>query len=279
MSEFPRTTVGGVSLPRLLIGTNWFLGYSHTSQAKTHFITEYQTVERIAEVLKTFLEYGIDAVMAPPSEHMENAVKRAEDATGKALTRIWTPAFNVLPDGPPETTPERMIDYCKELNATFCFPHTSTTDALLDKMHGNIRDLAKYTTMIRDRGMIPGLSTHHPESIVYADNMDADVESYIQIYNAAGFLMHVEVDWVMQLIRNAKKPVMTIKPLAAGRLLPVVGLAYSWSTIREQDMITIGTITPKEAHEVIEISLDLLARRVPDNELQTTRSKKSLIDP
>jgi hypothetical protein len=130
--------------------------------------------------------------------------------------------------------------------------------------------------MIRERGMIPGLSTHMPETVVYADNMGADVETYIQIYNADGFLMQVEIDWVQRIIRDAKKPVMTIKPLAAGRLMPVVGLAFVWNTIREQDMVTIGTTTPDEAREVIELSLDLLARRLPDNALQTTRSKHSL---
>ena len=31
-----------------------------------------------------------------------------------------------------------------------------------------------------------------------------------------------------------------------------------------------------EAREVIDLSLDFLNRRLPDNELQTTRSKKSL---
>ena len=31
--EFPRTTVGGVSLPRMLMGTNWLMGYSHRSYA------------------------------------------------------------------------------------------------------------------------------------------------------------------------------------------------------------------------------------------------------
>jgi len=102
------------------------------------------------------------------------------------------------------------------------------------------------------------------------------VETYIQLYNAAGFLMHVEADWVMRIIRNAKKPVMTIKPLAAGRLLPVVGLAFVWSTLRDCDMVTIGTTTPDEAREDIDISLDLLANRIPDNELQATRSKKSV---
>jgi hypothetical protein len=69
---------------------------------------------------------------------------------------------------------------------------------------------------------------------------------------------------------------MTIKPLAAGRLLPPVGLAFVWSTIREQDMVTIGAMTPDEARESIEISLDLLAHRVPGHRLQATRSKASL---
>jgi hypothetical protein len=143
-------------------------------------------------------------------------------------------------------------------------------------MYRTIRDLDKYTRMIRERGMIPGLSTHMPETVVYADNMGADVETYIQIYNAQGFLMQVEVDWVQRIIRDAQKPVMTIKPLAAGRLMPVVGLAFVWNTIREQDMVTIGTTTADEAREVIELSLDLLGRRLPDNALQTTRSKNSL---
>jgi ABC-type tungstate transport system substrate-binding protein len=86
----------------------------------------------------------------------------------------------------------------------------------------------------------------------------------------------VEADWVMKVIREAKKPVMTIKPLAAGRILPVVGLAFVWNTIRDQDMVTIGTTTPDEAREVIELSLDLLNRQLPENKLQETRSKRSL---
>ena len=69
---------------------------------------------------------------------------------------------------------------------------------------------------------------------------------------------------------------MTIKPLAAGRLMPIVGLAYVWNTIRPIDMVTAGTTTADEARELIDISLDLLSRQAPDFELQTTRSKKSL---
>jgi hypothetical protein len=88
--------------------------------------------------------------------------------------------------------------------------------------------------------------------------------------------MQVEVDWVMRVIHKAKKPVLTIKPLAAGRLMPVVGLTFVWNTIRDQDMVSVGTTTVDEAREVIELSLQLLEHRLPTYELQKTRSKRSL---
>ena len=102
------------------------------------------------------------------------------------------------------------------------------------------------------------------------------VATYIQLYNAAGFLMQIEVDWVPRMIWNAKKPVITIKPLAAGKLPPLVGLAFSWSTIRDCDAVCIGTSTADEAREVIERSLSLLEHRAPALSLQKTRSKMSL---
>ncbi|HMN59011.1 MAG TPA: hypothetical protein PJ988_01530 [Anaerolinea sp.] len=276
MDLFPRTTVGGVSLPRLIVGSNWFLGYSHTSLAKDKFIKDFQTREKISGILSVFLKHGVDAVMGPVNPLLETAIREAEQKSGQAIIRIYTPWFNIVDGGPEENEPEVVMDQCMQYGATFCMPHQAVTDALLDRMNGEIREIGKYTRMIRERGMIPGLSTHMPESVIIADKTGADVESYIQIYNAAGFLMQVEADWVMNVIRSAAKPVMTIKPLAAGRLLPVVGLAFVWNTIRPIDMVTIGTTTPDEAKEVIDISLDLLSKQVPEYELQRTRSKKSL---
>jgi hypothetical protein len=277
MADFPRTLVGGTSLPRLIIGTNWFLGYSHTSMAKDNFIKELQSRQRIAEVLGVFLEAGIDAILAPLSPLLEDAIRQAEERAGRGMIRMLTPSFNIRPGGAPEDEPETVLDRCKALGATFCLPHQCVTDALLDRMYEEIRDMDRYSRMIRERGMIPGLSTHAPETVVIADKTGADVETYIQIYNAAGFLMQVEADWIMRIIHNARKPVVTIKPLAAGKLLPVVGLAFVWSTLRQQDMVTIGVTTPGEAREVIDISLDLLDKQLPDYELQKTRSKHALV--
>ncbi len=276
MSDFARTTVGGVSLSRLIIGTNWFLGYSHTSKAKDIFIQNYQTRKNIADVLTIFMNAGVDTIMGTQAPILHDAIRDAQERTGRKAKLIITPHFNILPGGEPENEPERVFDRCKELGTTVCMPHQCVTDILIDRMHNTIRDIDKYTRMIREREMIPGLSTHMPEAVTIADATGTDVETYIQIYNAVGFLMQIEVDWVMRIIKNAKKPVITIKPLAAGQLLPPVGLAYVWNTIREQDMVTVGTTTPDEAKEVIDLSIDFLNRRMPNNELQTTRSKKSI---
>ena len=278
MAEFPRTTVGGVSVSRMIVGTNWFLGYSHQSNAKDKFIRDFQNRDNVANILTEFFKHGVDTVMGMPVPMVSEAIKIAEDRTGRKATLILTPFFNLKPGGAAENDPEPTLDNCKKLGATFCFPHTGITDQMLDTLNRTLRGYDGYAKMIREREMIPGLSTHRPETVVVCDSAGYDVATYIQIFNAMGFLMPVEPDWIMNVIRHAKKPVMTIKPLAAGRLIPAVGLTFSWNAIRDQDMITIGTTTPDEAKEVVEISFDILARRLPQNELQKTRSKKALTD-
>ena len=58
--------------------------------------------------------------------------------------------------------------------------------------------------MIRDAGMVPGLSAHMPELVVYSDAHDYDVQTYIQIYNPMGFMMQVEIETVASIINSAK---------------------------------------------------------------------------
>jgi len=275
LSEFPRTTVGGVSMPRLICGTNWFLGYSHTSRAKDRFIKElFDTSAKIADVIEVFARHGCNAVMAPASEPLAEAIREVEQRTGEPVIYICTPTY---PDPDDPGTWPAAVEEAKRLGATFCFPHQCVTDPRLDRVKRRLTDeLIEHLACVREMGMIPGLSTHTPEAIVCADACAADVESYVQPYNAAGFLCQVETDWVQRIIQNAVRPVMTIKPLAAGRLLPPTGLAFVWNTIRDCDMVTVGTMSAYEAEEDIELSLACLERRRAEVVLQRTRSKQSL---
>jgi hypothetical protein len=276
-AKFPRTTVEDLSLSRMIIGTNWFFGWSHTSRAKDNYIKATLTTGKIADIVEVFLAAGVDTMMGM-LEHpgMKEAVDEAQHRAGRRIIFVSTPSLNIGDDAQALGEAERTIEKNARLGAALCMPHMSATDKLLDHRGRRFLNMDKYCAMIRGHGMIPGLSTHTPESVVYADETGLDVGTYIQIYNAAGFLMSLEVDWVHRLIWNAKHPVMTIKPMAAGRLLPLVGLGFSWGTLREQDMVAVGTMTPDEAREVIELSLSLLERRPARVELQRTRSKETV---
>ena len=277
-SQFPRTTVGDLSLSRMIIGTNWFFGWSHTSKAKDDFIKRTMTRDRIAEVMEVFLRAGVDTAMGP-LEHpgVKDAVEEAQQRTGRKIIFVATPTLNIGEDENAFGESERTIERNAALGAAICMPHQCATDKLLDHRNRRILQMDRYCAMIRKCGMVPGLSTHLNETPVYADESGLDVATYIQIYNAAGFMMPLEVDWVHRIIWQAKRPVMTIKPMAAGRLLPLVGLGFAWGTLREQDMVTVGTMTPDEAREVIDLSLSLLERRGADIELQKTRSKSAVM--
>lgn len=282
MDRFPRTDVGGVSVSRMLIGTNWFLGYSHTTRAKDDFITtSIRERKQLADIIEVFLRAGVDTLMgminSPP---LPEAIKDAEDRVGRKVIVVATPAFPVTPrtpiDGFDADESRRILDETAKFGTTFCLPHQSTTDCMVDRCTRTLRRMDELCAWIRERGMIPGLSTHMPESIIYADESGLDVDTYISLYNSMGFLMQVEVDWIAQVIRNAKKPVMTIKPMAAGQLRPFQAFNFVWNTLRDCDMVTVGTMTPKEAAELIELSLGILEQRASSVELQRTRSKATL---
>jgi len=276
-AKFPRTRIENLSVSRLIMGTNWWLGYSHTSGAKDKEILRSCTAERVAEMIEAYLDAGIDTMLGPlPLAHLQQAIAIAQDKTGRKVIYLVTPSLNLAADAKADDDNRRVFDACARLGCPVCMPHTSSTDALVDRRARVIRDMDKYCRMIREAGMIPGLSTHMPEAPVYADETGLDVATYTQLYNAVGFLMQIEVDWVHRMIWQCRKPVITIKPLAVNKVLPLVGLAFNWSTIRDQDMVCVGTSTPDEVRECIEISLSILERRTPEVQLQRTRSKASV---
>ncbi|RKJ41760.1 hypothetical protein D7X94_02800 [Acutalibacter sp. 1XD8-33] len=273
IQQFPRTEVDGVSLSRMIIGTNWLLGWSHTSVSADEMIKRrYDSAQAFKPVLEAYLRHGIDTIMAPfaLSPELTRAVKETEQHMGREIIMVDTPHLNVddTPEGRRES--EQIVKDAAKRGAKLCLIHHSKAEELVNKNQGEIVRLDDYTKMIRDAGMVPGLSAHMPELIVYSDKNGYDVQTYIQIFNCMGFLMQVEIETVASIIHNAKKPVMTIKSMAAGRCSPYVGLTFSWNAIRAKDMVTVGAFSADEAEEDIEISLAAIEHRFPDMEKRSS---------
>jgi len=262
--QFPRTMVGGVSCSRMIIGTNWMLGWSHTSAAADKLIRKTcATKEDMFSLLDVYMSYGVDTIMAPFDGQpvLMEAIKAVEEKYQHKMILVDTPRINVSNTKEAYAESAAIIKRSKELGATFCYPHHSSVEELVNKNLQQIPRLPDYLSMVRENGMVPGLSAHMPELIIYSDQNEYDVQSYVQIYNCMGFLMQVEIEYINSVIWNAKKPVMSIKAMAAGRCSPYVGLNFSWATLRDCDMITVGCMTPPEAQECIEISFASFDRR------------------
>ena len=236
----------------------------------------------LADIIEVFLKAGVDTIMCPHTTTcMYEAIQEAEQRVGAKMVIIETPSFPTNKrtpfDGFDVGACERILDEEVRKGVAISMPHTSTTDVMVDKCTREVRQMDTLCRLIRERGMVPGLSTHIPETVIFADETGLDVESYIQPFNAMGFLMQIEVDWVARLIQKAKKPVMTIKTMAAGQIRPFQAMTFVWNTIRDKDMVTVGTMAPEEAKELIDLSLEILERRPVTSELQKTRSKATLL--
>ena len=266
-AAFPRTKIGPLSVSRMIMGTNNIMGGSHRTKARDLHIKDINNnPEAVADIVETYLSYGVDTIVGVlvNNRFAMDGIRIAQDRTGKHVTMIELAVFDTDDNPKARSEADAFLKRCAGEGIEICLPLHMCVERLVDKGNRKIHRIEDYLAMIRAHGMVPGLSAHMPEVIQYADLNGYDVETYIQIYNSAGFLMQIEVETVNRIIWEAKKPVLTIKPLAAGHLNPFVGLTFVWNTIREQDMVAIGCMTPNEVHEAVEYSLAAIEHRRSD---------------
>ena len=100
----------------------------------------------------------------------------------------------------------------------------------------------------------------------------------VPFLNPIGFLCQVETDWVARIINGTPKPVMCIKPLAAGRVLPPTGLSFVLNSVKPNDLVCVGTMSTFEAEEDIRICREIIERRSAlPAEFTFSRSKSALV--
>jgi hypothetical protein len=271
MTAIPMTNIGGIEVSRVTCGTNPFNGFSHFSKARDDFMRAHFTKERIVEVLETCRQEGINTILGPQSELNYEAIQDHQRQTGYEWIWMCTPGGTKWQDVVPG------VKWCADHGAQICMPHQGYTDNNLIVAENRIEGAEEILQCIRDHGMIPGWSSHRPETILVTDSQGYDCEAYILPYNSAGFLCAVETDWTGHVIRNAEKPVVVIKPLAAARVHPATALTFVFNTIKPDDTVAVGFMSPDEVREDMEIIRETMQRRTADIELQYTRSKQSLV--
>ena len=140
--------IGDVSVSRMIIGTNQFLGFSHTSAAKDKNLREVMSPGKIADIIEVFLNEGIDTIMGLLQMPLvQQAIKEAEERTGRKVIVISTPTINVGDDAEAMAATERVFDLEAALGTTVCMPHQMSTDALVDI---RLRKIKNMDTLLPD---------------------------------------------------------------------------------------------------------------------------------
>ena len=250
--SLPKTRIGNYEISRLICGGNSFNGFSHISPARDKWLRRYFTPERIAEVMERGLELGVNAVVTSPQPWIKEAQDILEKRVGQRMIYVAITSG----DRNPEVQKEK-IRTLGDWGAEICLIHGGYTDAHLEIANESIGNMEELLALIREQGMIPGISSHRPEAIVTADKRGYDAEVYIQPLNALGHMSPMEISWVIDTVKNTPKPIVAIKPLACGRLSPPHGLFYTFANIKPKDMVTVGVASVEELEENVQIVSEL----------------------
>ncbi len=271
MTEFPMSSIGGIAISRLIIGSNPFFGFSHYSAAKDAWLKRYFTDERIVEVMATASAEGLNAFVSGNTDRARRILDLHEEQTGRHIHWIATPGGDDLEEL------KANIRQCAKQGVEICMPHQNWTDNHCLVAEHKLPGYEEVSKLIRDLGMIPALSCHHIETVKAVYDGGYDVEAFIVPFNVIGFLCTVETDWMARVINEVQTPIICIKPLAAQRVLPPTGLQFVYDNIKPVDMVCIGMASPEEVSEDVALAREFITGTRARRQYQTTYSKRNLL--
>jgi hypothetical protein len=249
---FSTFDIEGRPFSRLILGHNPFLGGSYMSQARSRVYKEtFADGKAIERIIVRSIELGVRGMMTSLSEGYtepcERALRAAADKTGVLLPTIIIVSQDYA---------EHFPTY-RRLNGQVLLVHGQLTDALYVKAQSTMRpEFAAMLKRIREEGFVPAMSTHNAgETIPAAEPFDtAAINTPI---NKLAWRMCPCEENVLTAIRDTKKKVIAMKPLAMGRLAPQEGMAYV-CRIPDVDGIVVGIGHEYEAEETFGAAREML---------------------
>ena len=253
MPELPTVTIEGLRLPRILIGTNSLLGWSHTSHGRDEWIRRTYTAPRVAEVLVHCARQGATAVVGPLVPRLVEALALAR-AMGADVTWVSTTV------GSAKHTFREQLAEIKAAGSPICFLHGMWADRW-PVADGRLEGLEAYVDAIREADMIPGTAVHDAERLGMMTRLGYDFAAYLVPVNRAGLVMRPSREATLAAVAGAGKPVIAIKPLACGRFDEnQPGEWLRWTLERPGVVATaVGVMSEEEADEDLAAAREIFA--------------------
>jgi hypothetical protein len=258
-APLPAARLGKYEISRLVLGSNPFYGYSHSSRLLDQHMREWGTPENVCTALREAERNGVNTFQT-------NGDQRA--ITDIALHRERGGKLQVI-----ALIREKPEDAVRSMRPIAVSHHGELTDVLFRQQ--KMDEVREFTKRARQTGVLVGVSTHKPEVLEYIEEHGWDVDFYMGcVYNrtrtpdeirkllgqlplpANELYLEKDPEHMFAVMRQSRKTCLAFKILAAGR---VAGSAESldaafqsaFAGIKPQDCVIVGAY-PRFKNEIEE---------------------------
>jgi hypothetical protein len=223
-------------LPGLMLGTSPFIGAGQFGSKSLDYRRRFfDNPDNMTRLFVHSASLGVKAVQLIGYQPLVEALMKAEEIADDFFVVVTIPRGDFASN----------LDLVSPLEPEFISVHAQFCDE-------NDSRLNEWIDMIRDAGAKPAASTHSPGTTVPLLD-ELGFKAYLAPVNPAGYGMEPDVESTLKALERNNKPVIAIKPLAAGKLSPersVFEYIYMYA-----DSIAVGITSEEEMEETYSAAL------------------------
>jgi hypothetical protein len=260
----PTVRFGKTNITRLIVGSNPLYGYSHFNRILDQHMREWYTLEKKLEVLKSCEQHGINTWQVHFNLSSMADFRAYREAGGK-MNLVLLADFELMKE------PAKYMPEAVKTGALGIAHHGNRTD---ERFRMGEKHLVKeFCKMVRDTGVMVGISTHNPGVVDIVESENWDIDYYMtclyrvsrtpeqarQEFGEAPLgetFMEKDPERMTKMVRATKRPCLAFKMLGAGRNINgpdgvEKAFRYAYSNIKPGDAAIIG-MYPRFRDEVKE---------------------------
>lgn len=269
--HLPTVKFGKAEITRLIIGSNPFYGYSHFNRILDAHMREFYTVERKIQVLKSAERNGIGTWQLHYNEQPLADYLHYRELGGR-MNIVLLADFELM------NNPKILPQVVAKMHPLGIGHHGNRTD---DRFRaGEKWKVKEFCKMVRDTGVMVGVSAHNPAVFDVIESEDWDVDYYQTcLYRVSRTAEEARAEFreapvgetymendperMCKMIRATKKPCLAFKVFGAGRRIDSAeerekAVRFALANIKPADAIIMG-MYPRFTDQVKE-NTDLVRR-------------------
>lgn len=269
--KLPTVKFGNSDITRLIIGSNPLYGYSHFNRIFDEQMREFYTQDKKMEVLKSAERHGIGTWQLHYNDQPLADYLRYREEGGK-MNIVLLADFELMKN--PKILPQ-VVAKMKPLGVGH---HGNRTD---DRFRaGEKWKVKEFCKMVRDTGVMVGVSAHNPAVFDVIESEGWDVDYYQAcLYRVSRTTKEARAEFgeapvgetymekdperMCKMIRATRKPCLAFKVFGAGRTVDSAedrekAIRFALANIKPTDAIIVG-MYPRFTDQVKE-NTDLVRR-------------------